>query len=468
MAAADPAVAAGPSARNWPVGLPDLRAAKERQRLKLYAALAAIDVGCLAMAFVAANAVRFGDPLAPPGLVGAWISATLFVPLAFAGKAYSIEALHSPLTSATRAVRALLVTTAALLALFFALKTTGEMSRAVLALGLALAGAALALARYAFGRAVGQRLGWQFVREVLILDGVLVRPRRGQIVIVADRSGISPSINDPDAHDRLGRFLARCDRVVLACEPARRTLWGAALRGAGVPVEVLTPELDYLGALALRRAGGQSCVLIAPGPLTLRERILKRALDLGIALAALALLAPLFGLVALAIKLDSRGPVFFRQPRIGRSNRRFDVLKFRSMRTANLDAEGSRSTGRDDDRVTRVGRVLRRTSLDELPQLVNVVRGEMSLVGPRPHALGSTAEDRLFWDIDRRYWQRGSVKPGITGLAQVRGYRGATERTDDLTRRLQADLEYVSNWSIWTDLVIIARTLRVLVHPNAY
>jgi lipopolysaccharide/colanic/teichoic acid biosynthesis glycosyltransferase len=209
-------------------------------------------------------------------------------------------------------------------------------------------------------------------------------------------------------------------------------------------------------------------VLVACGPLALRDRILKRGLDLAITLPALLFLAPVLLAIALAIRLDSKGPVFFRQARVGQGNRTFQMLKFRTMRLEASDAGGTRSASRDDDRVTRLGRFLRRTSLDELPQLLNVLAGDMSIVGPRPHALASTAESALFWQIDHRYWERGAVKPGITGLAQVRGHRGATLVRADLTNRLQADLEYLAGWSLWRDIGIILRTARVLVHPNAF
>jgi lipopolysaccharide/colanic/teichoic acid biosynthesis glycosyltransferase len=142
--------------------------------------------------------------------------------------------------------------------------------------------------------------------------------------------------------------------------------------------------------------------------------------------------------------------------------------KFRSMYADRLDRSGARSTGRDDDRVTRVGRLIRATSLDELPQLFNVLSGAMSIVGPRPHALGSRAEERYFWDIDLAYWHRHAAKPGLTGLAQVRGYRGATENTDDLRNRLQADLEYLAGWTLGRDLKIIFATFRILAHRNAF
>ena len=132
------------------------------------------------------------------------------------------------------------------------------------------------------------------------------------------------------------------------------------------------------------------------------------------------------------------------------------------------DLYGDRSASRDDDRVTRVGRFIRKTSIDELPQLLNVLRGDMSLVGPRPHALGSLAGNDLFWQASKQYWLRHALKPGITGLAQIRGFRGATQNVDDLEQRVRCDLEYLTNWSIGHDLMILLKTLRVVVHKNAY
>ena len=200
----------------------------------------------------------------------------------------------------------------------------------------------------------------------------------------------------------------------------------------------------------------------------MRNRILKRLLDLIVTVPAIVLLSPLLLAVAIAVKLDSPGPVLFRQRRMGRANQLFDVWKFRSMHVEACDAVGATSTSRGDRRITRVGRVIRATSIDELPQLFNVLNGDMSLVGPRPHALGSMAGDQLFWHVDERYWLRHAIKPGLTGLAQVRGQRGATDHRDDLARRLESDLAYVANWSVLRDVVILVRTLQVLVHRNAY
>jgi len=183
---------------------------------------------------------------------------------------------------------------------------------------------------------------------------------------------------------------------------------------------------------------------------------------------AVIVLSPLLLVVAALIKLEDGGKVLFVQRRMGRGNQFFDMFKFRSMREEKLDANGERSTGREDDRITRIGSFIRKTSIDELPQIFNVLRGEMSIVGPRPHALGSKANNKLFWQVDKQYWRRHCLKPGLTGLAQVRGHRGATEQEKDLTDRLQSDLEYIANWSLRRDIGIVLRTLKVLHHDNAY
>lgn len=207
---------------------------------------------------------------------------------------------------------------------------------------------------------------------------------------------------------------------------------------------------------------------MTPCTLNLYQRLYKRAFDLCLALAGIILLAPVMLLAALAIRLEDGHPALFVQTRVGRGNRLFSMYKFRSMQPARCDKFGRRSTARNDERLTRIGRFIRRTSIDELPQLINVLRGEMSIVGPRPHALGSRVGSRLFWEIDRQYWHRHALKPGMTGLAQVRGFRGPTEREEDLTCRLASDLEYARRWSMLADLWIVIRTVRVLIHPRAF
>ena len=190
-------------------------------------------------------------------------------------------------------------------------------------------------------------------------------------------------------------------------------------------------------------------------------------------LAALLLIAlsPLLIAVALAIKLNSRGPVLFRQKRYGFNNNEFSVLKFRTMRETAAPAPAAPAAGveqakREDPRVTAVGKILRRTSLDELPQLVNVVRGEMSLVGPRPHAVAHNEE---YASVINEYLSRHRVKPGITGWAQINGFRGETQTLDLMRQRVQHDLYYIENWSVLFDLRILVMTLFVgFIHRNAY
>ena len=270
--------------------------------------------------------------------------------------------------------------------------------------------------------------------------------------------------------DRLGRLLQNQDKVVISCDRSRRHEWAFLLKSAGIYGEIVSEPANELGALGVHRYDEQdrTTLVVATGPLGLRGRIVKRGFDVSAALAGLLVLSPLLMVIALLIKLEDGGPIFFVQRRMGRGNQFFDMLKFRSMRQDKNDHNGDRSTRREDHRITRIGRFIRRTSIDELPQLINVLRGDMSIVGPRPHALGSRANEKLFWEADGQYWQRHCLKPGLTGLAQVRGHRGSTHHEKDLTDRLQSDLEYVADWSVRRDLQIVARTLWVLSHENAY
>jgi len=240
------------------------------------------------------------------------------------------------------------------------------------------------------------------------------------------------------------------------------------LKGANVQGEFLLPELDSLGMLRTARIGLATTAVVSLGPLDTANRIVKRLLDLSVAGGALLILWPVLLVVAAAVRLDTPGPILFRQPRVGRGNRLFAVYKFRSMHTDMGDPAGGQSTGRADPRVTRVGAVIRRISLDELPQIFNVLNGTMSIVGPRPHAVASKAAGRMFWEVDARYWHRHAIKPGITGLAQVKGWRGATETADDLTNRVALDTAYMRGWSVWRDIAIILRTVMVMVHRKAY
>ena len=170
------------------------------------------------------------------------------------------------------------------------------------------------------------------------------------------------------------------------------------------------------------------------------------------------------------MKLDSRGPALFKQSRYGFNNEKIEVYKFRSMYVDQLDAAAQRLVTRNDPRVTRVGRFIRRTSLDELPQLFNVVfKGDLSLVGPRPHAMHARAADHLYDDVVDGYFARHRVKPGITGWAQVNGWRGETDTPEKIQKRVEYDLDYIENWSLLRDIYILALTPFALVKGhNAY
>lgn len=196
-------------------------------------------------------------------------------------------------------------------------------------------------------------------------------------------------------------------------------------------------------------------VLVPAWRLDAKARLFKRLVDIVCAVTGLLVLAVPALMLMLAIRLESPGPVLFRQRRIGLLGEPFTLLKFRTMVH---DAGPLRQCTRHDPRVTRIGRWLRRHSLDELPQLINVLRGEMSIVGPRPHAPGTRAGGRLFEEVSHRYQSRHCVKPGMTGLAQIRGWRGETETEEKLLRRIESDLEYIATWSPALDLAIIWRT----------
>ncbi|MBB3909991.1 lipopolysaccharide/colanic/teichoic acid biosynthesis glycosyltransferase [Sphingomonas desiccabilis] len=351
----------------------------------------------------------------------------------------------------------------------FYLRASADLSRVVVAAGTVVNFGVLAVARTLFLRDARRIIGGNPYNVVLLSDeGMFPRSRAAGFSTILAASSFDPGVHDPMMYDRLAVALQKADRVVVACAAERRHAWVHALQGANVQGEVLAPELTALAPLGVARFGEDPTLIVAKGPLGIEERMVKRLFDIVVAGVALLLLAPMLGVIALAIRVESPGSVFFVQRRIGRGNRMFHMLKFRSMRPERCDENGCTSTTRDDDRITRVGRLLRRTSLDELPQLVNVLAGNMSIVGPRPHALGSRAEDQLFWEIDERYWHRHAAKPGLTGLAQIRGYRGATNHRSDLVNRLQADLEYLHGWTIWRDMLIVAQTVRVLVHRNAF
>ena len=231
---------------------------------------------------------------------------------------------------------------------------------------------------------------------------------------------------------------------------------------------IWAPDIFSLNLLnhSVREVAGIPLVTLSETPLISGGRaFLKMLMDRIVAVLALLALSPVMLLAALAIKLDSEGPVFFRQPRHGWDGREFNVLKFRSMVVHQESGGTLTQAQKQDARITSVGRFIRRTSIDELPQLFNVLEGSMSLVGPRPHAI---AHNEFYSDKVNAYLARHRIKPGMTGLAQIRGHRGETDSLEKMQMRVESDLEYINNWSPWLDLKILMLTPFALFSRNAY
>lgn len=369
--------------------------------------------------------------------------------------------------SLPHAFEAFLASCVGLLLMLFFTKTTDNYSRILMFVGAIASLGGLAFSRFLI-IAIAERVsGGRLFATLYLYDYPLV-PLNQDDAITAGDLGIKPDLSNASSVKRLGLITHHLDSLVVSCPAERRSLWAATLRTVDVQSEIIIPELSELAPIGISRRDGSNTVslVLSSGRLSLQQRIFKRTFDLTTAIIGILLLTPIFIFFAIAIKLESKGPVFFRQERIGLNNRAFQILKFRSMRCTNETS--FRGTERDDPRISRVGAFIRRTSIDELPQLFNVLWNDMSIVGPRPHAEGSLAGGSLFWEIDTAYWKRHVVKPGLTGLAQVRGFRGNTFEHEQLSQRLEADLEYISSWSVFRDVQIVILTFSVLLHRNAF
>ena len=264
----------------------------------------------------------------------------------------------------------------------------------------------------------------------------------------------------------------RVDEVVIAIPPyaSNRILeLSRRFHPFAASLRVLAPEgYEHFEVLDSRRYDDIGTFRVMGKPLNEVAALVKRIEDVAISALCLLLTLPLMLVIALVIKLDSRGPALFKQKRLGANNLPFNLLKFRSMYLEQMDPLGQQPTRAGDPRITRVGRFLRKMSLDELPQLINVLRGEMSLVGPRPHALADNLDGVSFARAIGEYPIRHRVKPGITGWAQVNGWRGEMTTIEHIRRRVEHDLYYIENWSLTFDLLILGRTVfAVLSRANA-
>lgn len=292
------------------------------------------------------------------------------------------------------------------------------------------------------------------------------------------KSRISRTLNGVNilgTSDDLLRFArkVRVDVVLIALPlDAERRLQMLFHKLKGVALDVrlsVEPIAEKFQVRGVSYIGAVPVLEIADCPLKQWRAMVKWIEDKSLAIPLLIAFAPLMGLVALLIRLESRGPVLFVQKRFGFNNEVIRVLKFRTMYINRSDLSGTRRTLRNDPRVTRVGRVIRALSIDELPQLINVLRGEMSIVGPRPHPVGMQVGDgALYGDAIAHYCHRHRVKPGITGWAQVNGLRGEVDALHKARARVDHDLYYIEHWSPWLDLKILLRTIVIIISQPAY
>lgn len=432
------------------------------------------------------GASLYGAAVASPA-DGVSIGAGLFVGVVFVTVAYfrDVYSTHRLLNLVWQLRKALFIwlTSLTILAVVaFLLKSTDNLSRGTVIVFAAIGGTGLISLRFVW-QAV---FGTSFARSRLVDRKVILlslRPldftssrfkdlrRNGFDVVRHFVLGIN--CEDDDWERQIRDVIrqsrsADVDEYLLAIDwdelPLLRKL-GSYLRAVPQPIRLLPDDpIADLVARPFLPVSGTVAIEIQRPPLSIFERLQKRCLDVGVALFALVLLTPLLLTVAVLIKLDSPGAIIFRQSRRGFNGKPFEIWKFRTM-TVCEDGETVRQATRRDARITRIGRFLRMTSIDELPQLWNVLRGDMSLVGPRPHAV---AHDNYYDELISKYVYRHHMKPGLTGWAQVNGFRGETPTIDLMEKRVEYDVWYVGNWSIWLDLKIMVRTASAVLFQEAY
>ncbi|MEN6543144.1 undecaprenyl-phosphate glucose phosphotransferase [Parvibaculum sp.] len=463
---------------------------------------------------VISGSVRIADAaliaLAGVGMFQAYLGPTspelkfIYFPIVFAGALmalvsfqlaglYRIPVLQRPLRQGGRLVAAWTGVAAALLVTGFLLKVSDQVSRVwfvgwfLTSLGamLAMRGAMTGLIRH------WMRAG-RLERRVVVVGG----GEHGRRLIEALRASAEPDIKicgvfDDRRDDRVSKEVAgypmlgtvdelvrfarsnRIDLLIMALPiSAERRVLEMMRKLWVLPVDIRLSALDMplrMTSTTYSYVGNVPFFNLYDKPLSDWDYVLKMIEDRVLAAIFLALLSPLFAIIAAAIKLDSRGPVFFKQRRYGFNNELIEVYKFRTLRHEQTDANAARLVTADDDRVTRVGRFLRRSSLDELPQFITALKGDMSIVGPRPHAILAKAGDELYGDVVDGYFARHRVKPGITGWAQINGWRGETDTREKILRRTEHDLYYIENWSLLLDLYIVAQTpIAMLRGENAF
>jgi Undecaprenyl-phosphate glucose phosphotransferase len=438
------------------------------------------DIAALLMAGFAGYLLRFGfsSSLSPASHLFIYLSTIVTIVALHMAKGYRIHAL----TSLSTQLGALFVggTSALFLILIFGFLSGSlrDYSRIWLVLTSVIAAASLVLNRIVITRVVQRGLHNKQLMESIVIVGanehaekliasILSTPNSGiNILGVFDdriKRPLPPSLRPRllGTTDNLLSFIRRnrVDRVVvalpwIASERINNLL--KKMRTVPVRIDLVPNDMVWQFSVAnLERLGRVPVLTIANGRIDVQSGLVKRTEDMIVSTFLLVMAAPIMLLVALAIKLDSKGPVLFKQRRHGFNNQIFEVYKFRSMKPADLEITEITQATRNDPRITRVGKFLRRSSFDELPQLFNVLAGHMSIVGPRPHAIQHSIEYGL---LISEYYARHNVKPGITGWAQVNGFRGETNTSEKMRLRVDADLHYIENWSLLMDMKIMLMT----------
>ena len=420
----------------------------------------------------------------------ALISAAMFHML----PSYTIPALRRPVSQLLRMSGAWTLAFAALIALVFFARLENVISRFWLIAWYLVGFNALTVARFGYAAAVEKlAASGRFQKRVVVVGGgdlarELIRdlgkadPAEVKLIGVFDDRNDARSPSTLEGFAKLGNVddlveFARTTRVDLAVFSLPITAEQRILQMLRklwvLPIDVrLAAHANRLRfrPRSYSYVGATPMLDVFDKPLGDRDVLVKMAFDRVVGALALLALSPIMLLAALAVRLDSKGPILFKQRRYGFNNELVEVYKFRSMYVDKLDATASKLVTRDDPRVTRVGRFIRKTSIDELPQLFNVVfKGDLSLVGPRPHAVHAKAADRKYDEVVDGYFARHRVKPGITGWAQIHGWRGETDTPEKIQGRVDCDLYYIENWSLWLDLYILMSTpFSLLKTKNAY
>lgn len=439
---------------------------KHKQRLALVASLFAVDCVALLIGLTLANQLRFGDTPASFSGTAMAFPVSVYLLSAIAVNANSGETLINLAATLKRGLLALGITALFLFLGLFAAQDSDLVSGTIMATGFGIGAICMMFFRTGHTYYAKVRLNGALYCVLALDDGDFPTASGTALPVRLGQAFDPANITVKDYH-RLAGFLSSADGVVVRCNRDRRDFWVQVLQSMSVNAQIHTREFTNTQAPAAESFGWRPTQVVARTALGLRARLCKRAFDGLVASLALLWLAPLLLLVAIAIKLESQGPVFSRQQRIGQHNRLFGLYKFRSMRIETRDAGQRQSGAREEERLTRIGRFIRRLNLDELPQLLNVLKGDMSIVGPKAHPVSANAKAKLFREVDERYWYRHACQPGLTGIAQVRRHRGATHQECYLTDSLEADLAYPRTWSLPNDIEIIFKTLSVLVQTNA-